>query len=528
MDSYVILGHGSEELGPQIVVPQGCMLVVTEECGMMGTLPWQLYTILSSPENKLLFDDPVTYKNDIERLINKPIFIYAAGEPCPRLNYTLLSYFESDDYTLLEPSGVYKIPTPNFLYHPDQRGRMKYSVYRDEIEKAFEDAVFPTNLKFGRKSIQELSALPGLKISQEQLFQTNPGIYYNLLCRTVKTEKDKVSDLMKEFDSRLNIVAITDSFDFFGSVKHWLSRIDRNVLSRDKTLIISQIESILEKVFAKRRPRGNNVEESFYAMLNSSVKPSISAIKMLLAGQPELVNKHERRGKRTPLMAAAAMGYDYIVDLLLKKGANINAKDIDDETPLFYAARTGQIRTMRLLLDKGADPKEGPAGGPSLLHYMADDDNSVGLLDEIMRKGVMPNLRDDSGNTALHIAVENRAIEMIGQLLRIGVDPNLANTDGFVPLMDAINEADYLSFKALLGVTNLKKKSPSGTALLLAIKMSHEKMCIDLIEAGSEANWAKLLEIAETRGMPMLADYIKQNKIKAGGSRKTRRRAYKQ
>ena len=38
----------------------------------------------------------------------------------------------------------------------------------------------------------------------------------------------------------------------------------------------------------------------------------------------------------------------------------------------------------------------------------------------------------------------------------------------------------------------------------------------------------KLLEIAETRDMPVLADYIKQNKIKAGGSRKTSRRAYKQ
>jgi ankyrin repeat protein len=525
MDSYIILGHGSEEFGVHRPVPAGCVLVLTEECGMLGTLPWQLYPIFSNPENKRFFDDPISHKADIERLLGKPIEVLVEGQPYPGVEYTLLSYNTPDKASTAEPSGVYKLPSPNFIYHPERRGRMRHAVFRDEIQKAFAGSVFPKNLKFGKKSLYEIADLSGVKITQERLFQTNPGIYYNLLCRTVKSEKAQVSELIKAFDSRLNVDAITDSFDFFGSVKHWLSRIDVSLLSSEKRSILTQISTIVDKVFAKRRPRGNNVEESFYAMLNSSVKPSLSTIKSLLESQPDLVNKHERRAGRTLLMAAASMGYNYIIELLLKKGADINAKDIDEETPLFYAARTGQNRTMRLLLDKGADPKVGPVGGPSLLHYIADDDESVDLLDDLMKRGVLPNLRDDSDNTALHLAVENKARKMIVQLLRVGVDPNLTNMDGLTPLMEAIEELDYQTFKLLVGVTDLKIRNPKGTSAFgLALKMNHDIMCIDLIKAGAESDWTKVLGIAESRDMTKLAEYIRQTKLRAGGSkRKTRR-----
>ena len=523
MDSYIIIGHGSETFGQEKPVPPGCILVLTEECGMLGTLPWQLYSILSNPANKHLFDDPVTYKHDVERLIGKPIRVLTEGQPYPKTEYILLSYSEADDYMTLEPSGVYKLPTPEFKYHPEKRGRFQHVVSKGNLEKAYEGAVFPLGLNIKRKSIYELRDLSGVRITQEELFQAKPGVYYNLLCRTVKDEKTAITALMHTFDKRLDVDEITDSYDFFTSVKHWLSRIDKRSLSVEKTAILDEIRSIVDKVIGSREARHNSVEETLYAVLNSSAKPSFKEIKALLVANPELVNKKERRVKRTPLMAAAETGYDYIIDLLLQMGANPNAQDIDGETPLFYAARGSQVRTMKLLLERGADPRTGAAGGPSLLHYMADDDTMTELVDIVVKKGVNPNLVDEEGNTALHIAVDNKALGMIAELLRVGVNPNLPNLHGFNPLMMAIDEVDYESFKPLVGATDLKVRSAKGTALGLAIKKHHTKMCIDLIKAGAESDWAAVIKAAEAGGMPKLAEYVRLNKLKTGAGRRTRK-----
>ena len=65
--------------------------------------------------------------------------------------------------------------------------------------------------------------------------------------------------------------------------------------------------------------------------------------------------------------------------------------------------------------------------------------------------------------------------------------------------------------------------------MALAVSKSHDGMCIDLIEAGAESDWAALLKLAEKRDMQKLAAYIKENKLKVGGSirRKTRRQCHK-
>jgi ankyrin repeat protein len=43
------------------------------------------------------------------------------------------------------------------------------------------------------------------------------------------------------------------------------------------------------------------------------------------------------------------------VERLLKKGADLEAKDLNGQTPLFYAV--GNIEAVKLLLEKGANPE---------------------------------------------------------------------------------------------------------------------------------------------------------------------------
>eukprot|EP01035_Chromulina_nebulosa_P022488 gene22488-29119_t len=60
-------------------------------------------------------------------------------------------------------------------------------------------------------------------------------------------------------------------------------------------------------------------------------------------------------GGKTALHLAAFNGYTATVSLLLKKGADPNAKDSDGMTPLHKAAWEGHTKIVELLLKKGAD-----------------------------------------------------------------------------------------------------------------------------------------------------------------------------
>lgn len=58
----------------------------------------------------------------------------------------------------------------------------------------------------------------------------------------------------------------------------------------------------------------------------------------------------------TPLHEAALKNNTFIIQLLLDRGADINARDTNDQTALHKAAWNNCTSAMRLLLERGADP----------------------------------------------------------------------------------------------------------------------------------------------------------------------------
>ena len=81
---------------------------------------------------------------------------------------------------------------------------------------------------------------------------------------------------------------------------------------------------------------------------------NIEAVKQHLANGTD-VNAQNGPVGRTPLHEAALRGHKEVVELVIDKDADVNAKDWMSRTPLHNAALDGHKEIVELLIAKGAD-----------------------------------------------------------------------------------------------------------------------------------------------------------------------------
>ena len=96
-------------------------------------------------------------------------------------------------------------------------------------------------------------------------------------------------------------------------------------------------------------------EVSDISIHEAAKKGNIEAVKQHIAAGTD-VNAQTRMG--TPLFYAALMGHKEIAELLIIKGANVNAKLATDETPLDNAINHGHPETANLLRKHGGKTGE--------------------------------------------------------------------------------------------------------------------------------------------------------------------------
>ena len=75
---------------------------------------------------------------------------------------------------------------------------------------------------------------------------------------------------------------------------------------------------------------------------------------------------------------------------------------------------------------------------------------ATNLIKSFLEAGADPNVCDETGHSALHVAVEYGDLEIMKLLLDAGADPDKQKDDGWTPLHIATHDGHAPSVKALL------------------------------------------------------------------------------
>ena len=154
----------------------------------------------------------------------------------------------------------------------------------------------------------------------------------------------------------------------------------------------------------------------------------------VLKGQKDILDVLLRKGAdvnvrlasgSTLLHDAALKGYDGIVTLLLGRGARVDLRNASGATPLHDAALNGKATTAAILLDHGAEinARETESGTTAL--YAAASLGREDVVALLLDRGADPNILNNRGASPLHAAIEG-GYQSIAKRIRVRGGHDLA------------------------------------------------------------------------------------------------------
>jgi truncated hemoglobin YjbI len=145
---------------------------------------------------------------------------------------------------------------------------------------------------------------------------------------------------------------------------------------------------------------------------------------------PSCVRLLGSRGQ-TLLHDTAMVGDAELATLLIRLGADPDAKEAEGHTPL-YRVSTGDVARVLLAAGATADVTSGPTRGTPLHQAARRGNLSVALA--LLDHSATIDAGDAKGQTPLRRAVNCRHLSMVRLLVQRGADPNAADRRGVTPL----------------------------------------------------------------------------------------------
>ena len=265
-----------------------------------------------------------------------------------------------------------------------------------------------------------------------------------------------------------------------------------------------------------------------------------------------------------PLHIAAKKDNLDIIWVLVQNGhpADIDVRDIEDYTPLHVAAQNGCVRSAALLVSMGANVLSKTAEGQSvcdlatrnrcphvvsILAYIREDvlgkfshydpllqrlgaalhlathQNRTSCVNFLLKQaGCPPDVEDNTGRTALRIAITNNNLEMCRELISLGANVNHVSKNGVRPILTAaVNGQVHVVEELIRNGAEVDKVSRKyGSALHQAAYGGHTDVVKILLAHGCpidivDCYQSTILEWAvEYKNLAMCQEVIAQDQLR--------------
>ena len=226
------------------------------------------------------------------------------------------------------------------------------------------------------------------------------------------------------------------------------------------------------------------------ALRYASVCGLPDVVEFLVTECSQSVDPRSNRSLPTPLYLAAKNGYDEVIKLLLRYGANVHAMGNQRWTALHVAAANGHLPATHVLLDHHADTHVQDDYGKTPLHCALENGHLEVALCLIKRSGDQ-NIRDDRNITPLHLASEKGYLEVVLALFEHHADGSARDKGNKTPLHRALDHRRLPVIQALLkhGVDpNTRYDKENTSVLYLASAEGYLEAVQTFLEHGADPN----------------------------------------
>lgn len=213
------------------------------------------------------------------------------------------------------------------------------------------------------------------------------------------------------------------------------------------------------------------------------------SVKALLEQDPAQIDSLNANGS-TPLIVAASVGQDKVVDYLLNKGADIQAVNKMGMSALHYAVNGEHLEVVKRLIEKGADVNiQSMMGSP--LHRAVFNGNTE-MIRLLLGAGAdVDSVMASSGWTPMHIAALSGWYEAAKLLVDNGSGLNIVDKRGATALYYAVmtgnRDAEKVAILLLNQGAEFNKTAPDGrTLLLVAVQKGKEDAVSLFLEKGAD------------------------------------------
>lgn len=226
--------------------------------------------------------------------------------------------------------------------------------------------------------------------------------------------------------------------------------------------------------------------------------------KLLLRNKEVKLDVVDEEGQQ-PVHLTVPNGHFDTFTLLVKHGADPNAPLKGGSTLLHFASFKGSVEAVEFMLENGSDADTTDRDGARALHAAAYAGNKDVIEALVKKSSASINAQDNTGTTALHLAAQQKQAYVCKALLDLGADPTLQDKSGATPVLVATHTnagavlAELLqAMKKRQRARELKQRHGPAQETLLhhAARNGHvdavktllsQKQIIQLIDASTDA-----------------------------------------